>query len=472
MPKIPSYESQVGIKTASAMPEISMQPIKESEREAKAAVAQIKEYENKLVELRNFRQTSEASAFSLDRVYSVLGLAESDTENLDPAKYYEEIDKIGPEASKNISDQIEREKFSFDFGKQALAAKAKIRDMFRTREIDSLKGTIAYQGQQILDNPPDDLSDPLHNTTILQYRQQFDKAVEIGLYNRNEANFEFGKFLKDLTKGGLSKDIILNPEFAKTELQKGNEGIYNNLTSIERVDFIKSADARIEKLAKQEEEATAIAIDKNESNIIVMKNNKDPNLNENFLRKQREDGNISPKFEEAMIRAIRSPKTVNAKTKNSKFIDMAYDIINTNVKDEKGKVIVTPQENKISIINMNATGDLSDEDAIILNTFNDIISDKDIDKVLPKQRHLFGLLQWGVDANLRPGIRARAFKSYMQKINNNISPEVAVMEVKQEIQRINPKRSMYDLNEIINTPRGPVKVIGFDDDGEPIIQKI
>jgi hypothetical protein len=247
VPKIPEYSSQSNLKVNVDSPQMGLESVNRSERAQEGVINAIEGIEDTMVKLTNFRQSNEASVYGLDRINTTLASSDNDPENLDPNKYYTELDKIGPEAAKNISGQVAREEFLASFNGKVEAAKFKIRNEYRQRELNTAKGTIELQGQKIIDNPPQDLHDPLHNQTLMDYRQQYEKAIQIGLYTKDEANYKWGEFLKKVNKGIVYNDIANSPEMALEELQKGKEGKYEGLDDESRLSFIKDAEVAIKR---------------------------------------------------------------------------------------------------------------------------------------------------------------------------------------------------------------------------------
>jgi mRNA-degrading endonuclease HigB of HigAB toxin-antitoxin module len=166
---------------------------------------------------------------------------------------------------------------------------------------------------------------------------------------------------------------------------------------------------------------------------------------DNALASKNPQEQIRPQFANYLKKAILSSKTVGAETKDKAFIDLAGSIISTNVKDAKGKTTNTPEDIKLTMLEMNAAGELSDEDMGVLQTFNQQVTDKDILKSLPKKNFMQAITFWSDEnANKYPEVRARMFKSYMQKINSGQTPANAVDKViKEEVLNSHPQAVSY-----------------------------
>jgi hypothetical protein len=182
--------------------------------------------------------------------------------------------------------------------------------------------------------------------------------------------------------------------------------------------LIKQAESRVEKIKSQEEEAVAIAINQKESDLIDGKIA--GTINEQQVKAERQAGTITASFANSMINALRSPKTVKAKTDSSTFNKIAEDILDISKKTE---------DIKNNLLRKNATGELSDKDFQILYTFNQNITKETIDKTMPKRTWLQRLRNNGQDKGFREEIKTDMFKQYMQRISQGEEPAKAVSEI-------------------------------------------
>ena len=170
-----------------------------------------------------------------------------------------------------------------------------------------------------------------------------------------------------------------------------------------------------------------------------------------------EAGEISPKFAEAELKNLRNPK-ISKKTNATTYNTLALNIL------DKDKSI---EENRINLLNNNAIGKLSDEDMEILYVFNQNLTKDILEQGLPKKSFLQKISWWSDEyVEEREEVKAQMFKQYMQRINRGENPADAFLNVLE----IHKKKSIYELGQIISTPKGNVKIIGFDADGEPMVE--
>lgn len=425
MPKIPQAESQSNINVGSTprinTPEMGMGAVNASERSQKGVVNSIENAEDTLIKVRDFRQQTEANNLTFERLSEIKSRADQDID-FDSTKYETEIDKLGQEAAKTISGQLAKDEFMAGFQKQAIAAKWGIKNEFRARELKSIDASIDYQAQQIIDSYGG-MNDAEKMTSVANYRKSLENGVSVGIYNKATADAKYAKFQKDVVEGKVEYDILDNPDYALGELQKGKEGEYATLPDNKRVDFIKQAETRIEKIKNQQEEAIAIAVNQREADLIDLKIN--GTLTEPQVKKERDQGNISAKFADAMIGALRNPRVdkkvaAQEKKNNTAFNKIALDMVDITKK---------PGDIRNELLRKNAVGELTDNDFQVLYTFNQAITKEAIDKAMPKKTWLQRLFNNSKDKGIRQEIIADMFKQYMQRIAQGDDPGKAVSEI-------------------------------------------
>lgn len=136
--------------------------------------------------------------------------------------------------------------------------------------------------------------------------QIFSRRAENKILNKAEAANLYQKEMASLDEGQAEHDILSNSAYALGELQKGKQGAYKELVQDKRIDLIRQAESRIEKIKNQQEEAIAIAVNQKEADLIDMKIA--GTLTEQQVKTERQLGTINAKFADVMINALRSPK--------------------------------------------------------------------------------------------------------------------------------------------------------------------
>jgi len=236
-------------------------------------------------------------------------------------------------------------------------------------------------------------------------------------------------------------------EHAKERMDQGlspfaenDKGKYPNITEQFRTDSIEKAIAYDKKYKAEAEAKQKELINTNEDNIVTrMIDPQKPKPTEGEIVTMMNSGNpeekISPRFAKAVIENIRSAKKYKPDDKGTEFNSIISDMIDPK-KD--------PKETLIKIMSANTSGKISDDDFNNLSIFAQSITKKELDNALPKQKHLWGLISWGTDVNLRPVAKMQMLKYYLKQVNNNVAPEVAIKDaMKQAIIITHPQASTY-----------------------------
>jgi hypothetical protein len=429
MPKIPSYESENRINVPN-LPEMGTGSVNASAQAQKGIIDEVKQAEEIFTKIKDFRQVNESSALALEKLNDIHARADQDLD-LNPEKYNQEIDALGQTAGKTISSGAAKAEFMAGFQRQAIASKFRIRTLFHEKELKNADAIIDYQGQQILDGYGG-MDEAQRITTLTNYRKQMENAVNIGLYNKGTADLKWEQFNNKLSESDAEWGILNNPTVAMQELQKGKEGNYPDLPTEKRVDFIRSAESRIAQIENKTKEAVIVARNKKEADLIDLKMSGE--LTEPMVRKARDNEEISARYAETMIEALRNPR-VASKTKDTVFNNIVEDILNPKKK---------PEDIRVALLGKSANKELSDEDFNTLYTFNQMATSKVIDEMMPQKRFMFGIKTWVKDNSLRPEATKRLFDRYMKLIAKNESPESAMTSaIKKEVLHMHPKAASY-----------------------------
>lgn len=290
-------------------------------------------------------------------------------------------------------------------------------------------------------------------TSIKNVNDRINELEKIGRLTYEEAQ----KQREDVDTQLFYGSVNANPQGTIDELAKAEGGIYQNLDPKKRDQFIGEAEEVKKKQIAINTQLRSEAINANENKLLDMKIQ--GKLNPAIVRQWRASDQITAPFADHLITALQSAKAATAVTKSATFEKLAKRILTQA--DEKGKAI-TPERMRQDMLIMNGAGEIDDPDMKILQTFNSKILDKDVDKAMPAKKFMEALTFWS-DENkiMRPEIRARMFKSYMQKVNANEDPAKAADEVmRQEVLRAHPQAAGYPKEgKLVRDVRGVMKLI-------------
>lgn len=351
MPIIPKYQSDSNIQLGTP-PTMSLAAASRSEQADKAVVSSLERAEQVITDVRDFRQISEANAYTLDKLNEIKSLADQDID-FDSARYEQEIDKAGIEAVKTISGRTAREKFLSQFNQQAVAAKWGIKNTFRAKELEASKATVAYNQQKLVDTYAG-MNDAEKMQSVATFKNILTSAVQSGVLYADEAKKIDLETQQSLRKSVVNNDIINNPDAALAELNKGRDGAYSELSEEDRTKAIVSAKSYIKKYDNQERAEKARLQRENENAVLdtlIDPNKPDPTENDIVQLMRAEQ--IDSKFAKSVINDIRSGSIYKAVTDFNTYSDIMKKIVT------KG---VTATAIQSEIIQAHAEGKLNDSD--------------------------------------------------------------------------------------------------------------
>jgi hypothetical protein len=232
---------------------------------------------------------------------------------------------------------------------------------------------------------------------------------------------------------------------------KNPNGDYKLLPQADKDELIVSTEAMQKKTEKEAEVAEKQKIATNEDN--YTKRLIDPQQSlpqEGEILTDMKAGNISPEFAKATVNLLRSPKTVDARTKDDAFIEFTNKFAEIG---KKGKDATLEEMAKFrnDVINAHAQGrlDASDTQKFLKDgnkAFEERLN-KAADTVLSKtnpKSFLQAISLWSDEyANKRPEVKARMYRGLMEGLRQNKDPQETLNNViKQEILRDNPNVSL------------------------------
>lgn len=445
--KIPEYDSTNGIRTGNT-PELNLSSVHSSERAQEnlsQAISNVgknfAEVEEAKGRVRDFRQINEADAYAFDKLNSIQSLADEDID-FNSEKYDEEINKVGQEAAKTITNPLAREKFMHSFQRRATIASWSIKNLFKQREIEAAQASIEYKRQQLINNYPG-MSPAEQIAAVADFKKSLTEGIKSNVYNQDTANLIDMNLQKDLNESIVNTHILTNPEEAKIELEKGKDGSYPNLSEEFRAEAIIKAGDYDKKYKAEAEAKQKEFIETNENNIItrmVDPSKGVPTEGEilTMLNSSNPEEKISPEFAKAAIKNIRSAKKVkDAKERSSEFKKMVDSITNPENTFEKLKE---------ELLRQNQLGFLDQEEFNILYTFASQIKDESIDEVNPKKTLLQAISLWSDEnAGMKTKeAKARMYKDYIMRVNKGEEPALAIDAVlKKEVLLLHPQAATY-----------------------------
>ena len=312
MPTIPTYTSQARLNverlpTEARAPMIDAASFTQEARAMSQFGATLGEVTQLFIKAKadqEFAQAKIAGAGALEQIKAEAS-QDNDFQNFEP-KYAERLKETQENILKTIRSPQAKQAFQQDFELKSTYDFYDIMKDGRTRFIaydkDLMKQEIFDTRKRIFTATTDIEKQNARN----ELASIFHRRMLNGILNKPEAINLFRIEKESLDEGQAEFDMLGNPSYVLSELQKGEQGIYKNIAQDKRIDLIKSTESRVEKIKNQQEEAIAIAMNQKEAELIDLKIA--GTLSEQQVRDERQAGTINAKFADSMIKSLRSPK--------------------------------------------------------------------------------------------------------------------------------------------------------------------
>ena len=449
--------------------------ISSSKQAQRGAVQAIEQAQDKLLQIKDFRQTSEANAFAFEKLNGLKQQSQTDSE-MDISVYQKEMDKIGSDAAKNITGELSREDFMVNFNRQAQATKWGIDNDFRKKEIASTIAINKYN-KEILINSSPKMDDASKMSAFATFKKQVDRSVELGIYTREAGNAELASTQAAVNQAEADYDSIASPEqflandrddydIADDEYQKAKKKASDTITQNEAV-------AKKQKDLVQIENESKLALNLSEKKVEDLGRDEKADLI-STISQMMVSGTVSTNFGQAYIDMITSPSSADANVKTYKGIAQYAEAIFAS-KDEK-----TKRDAVIRFMKENRDGKLSiDKISAVLKTAyesGDDVKDNFIANTIgwfkSKDRKEFDKQTEGKTKEEKKQMNTdRMSYDFLAGIADGKDPEKAKADaVDNEQIRVNPDRSSYSVGDEVDTPLGLMYVHGYYPDGEPDVR--
>ncbi len=222
--------------------------------------------------------------------------------------------------------------------------------------------------------------------------------------------------------------VDIDPQGTINELTR-KDGIYQNLDEDKRRKLAIQASQAVERRRIEVEKLKNIAIDKNERDLL--KSRLDGQLTPQQVNELKTNGEIRPEFADLLIEGFfRTHKIADYNKRSdvfsSIFIEIADMYENTDAKGARAPR--SQEEIRDHITKNNNFGFLTDEEAKILNTFNEKMI---ADTSAPAITNARAMEKWIKDNKILQSVhRSWLYREYMNRVNAGEDPEKAADIVK------------------------------------------
>jgi len=452
---IPQHKSDAQIKTPSA--QLSGGGSISSSKRAQAGMIQaVEQVQDRLLQIKDFRQTTEANAFATEKLNGLKQQSQTDSD-MNINVYDEEIAKIGSDASRNISGQLAKEEFMASYNRQAQATKWGIENDFRRKEIASTIALNKYN-QDVLINSYPKMDEASQISAVATFKKQIEKGVELGIYTQEVADAELADTQKELNKAEATYAAQYTPDEFLENIEDYDVG--------ENEKELKAMASNQQKKIKAEEKKVRKEIHYGNANTIVsgMVNQDMPLPSVNDINRLMGKDQVSQDFAKAYNKATTSAKLTRelADYDDTGFQSYAMDVFDSKDPDQIQQAIV-------NTLNGGGDGKVNQDEMVTLLQLS-MVRDEEVkdgtSKIGEIGKSLMNLSPIGMTFNVN-----RMITDFNKAMADGKSPEEAKeVAVDNEQIRTNPDRSKYSVGDSVNTPLGLMYVHGYYPDGEPDVR--
>ena len=481
MPQLPTYNSQRNIE---ARP---LQPLRDEAsfpfQAEQVIVKTLSDITQKMSDARDVMQYTEAKAKYEVSVADIQARANADPDFNNSETYFKEMEEIKKISVSGIKNAQIRDKasFEFDYGNKITAIK--IDSQFKKKELE--------HGQFVLDEGLDVLAKKKIMSSVTEASQ-----IDLDIDTLINANIKAGiisesdgkKKREQLEKASIQFAINQDPDLAEEMLSRGE---FQYLSPEDRVSFLKIIETA--KAQKEEKIKKQYAEQKKE----IENTLQDKFFNEDLSITDLEQAASIPESEGGPDRGLLDRYRNNL---FSKYKDRIYKV-NPITKEAEGLIVdnkkaeeyitsidkVLDKETDLIkarklLIDYFSDGKLNSTESKVLNKIIDMSKEIEIDKADGLDKGWLKLQgAWTRLKQMRFNTykseksveeQAEDLKSFIRGISDDKSDPNDILNtiIEQRQKKNYPEYQDWVIDTIYETPIGPVKVIGRDADGMPIVE--
>ena len=451
MPQIPQYESRRQLTTEA--PFIK----KSAELEAQAGIGGILKGAGELIsdvtakfnEVRNFNQESD---FNIETTGALAELEDAINKNPDLNHSLDNLDNdirtIGDKAIAKIIDPKLKTQLKSKYDLHSIVFKQNIKNAVMKAQIKESGIKADREAIYIAENN-------FSPTAKEDIENIYKKQVELGVLFPEEAQSKIDTALEKNRLGKVKYHIFTNPQFALDELSRGKNGIFPDLTPLERTEFMKDAQGEIDKQIAEVSRQQLITYATNEDMVRDRDISGQP-LTIDEIESLRDQKLIRAPFALSKIKSLKSAKAVSAVTDIRTFEEIFGNIVRRDI---------SATEIREKIYNKNAEGRLSLSDVKrllfaekgegITTVYEDFIQEqeelKKIKKETQPKRNFWGSVKDIVfTSNMDSSSRIRGIGNVIDRVQKENAQGEQIIPIAKDEAR---KQILIDKPEIAKLPK-------------------
>lgn len=488
MPKIPRAASTQELTTKAPSTKVDIASYAGTGDAIARVGAAVQEVNQKFTDLRNLEEYTRASTTAKKDLSDLENQASQDDDIYTISeRYAENIQKVKDNAVDMISDQETKMRFKAEMDLYAQTKQFNINAIARDKQVSQAKGTLLNDMEQAK-------TDYFNASSPLERAQLMDSTIErINEYTRlgvidPEMQAKTVKAFKDEVRiGQVHYDMSIDPDLAKANV---DAGVYD-LNPKEKEEALNDIAAFIKKKQTREEVDLFKSYNVNEQNTAKLLLEPGSNMKETdidrleLLGKIGAPGGISPGFAEVARRTLKSSQTENPTFDIMAYSDLLDQFKSLGIKDDDSTKASLEDLIKFrsQVMRTYSDGKIAKSDATaflekVANSYADKIDSPNSNMGLlgVALGPIYWIYAWAQGNNKEAKeARARVARESFQRINAGEDPRKAVdASIDNEKVRTNENYQRYKdfaVGSIIDTPNGQYKLLGFDTDGEPLVER-
>lgn len=381
------------------------------------------------------------------------------TDNLQ--KYRDEIDQSVSDASEFIKTPFDRTDFELQSASKANISHSRIGSVFTQKKLEVGKAELDI----FMDNKRNEYVSAVHpmekEQALIERDTKINEAVDAGYLDPAQAKTMKHAEDKKWSIAQVDYDIDTDPYLAKKMLE---QGAYKGLGESEKIKLKKQADAAIK--------ARAIEM---ENDVMDRFIEEDITVDEILqLSAPVDEGGLGPKKAEQYARKLETKQNrdITELKRNFPNSKKYVKLVEKMIDDRSDSF-----EFKQFLVDVFADGVVDKEESKKLRELKNGLKDlKENRKGDWFKNSANGLLFWArnkpdavIEASLKSLIHGT---EDLNNITQDQMEETTKGIIREQQGKINPNRNKYQVDQVIQTPSGSYKVVGFDDDGEPLVSRV
>jgi hypothetical protein len=473
--KIPEYQQQVDIQQT-ATPQVQMENFTGGWKNATEAFATLDDSVKQLKKVRDFNEQTDATLGLEADIDAIKSQAANEQDPSKASEYRAKIDEAISKHSSKISDKLLQKEMTAKFQLSGYNTFSAINNDFRKKEIQNGQAkflTIADKYARSYAEASDDTSRRVIRNS---YNDMLTSSQRSGIFDADDvAKMRIAQD-REFDKADLAFDIQNIPD--QVENRK-KSGAYKSLSSAEVEEASRVAKNMAERNKKQDELAVKESQISNEIGLMTdAANGKYVDIS--TVSQMVGSGEIRQDVGQEYIRFISSPFSVDSETDSDEYVKMASLIFDAGNKEHittlikntlrggaDGKINRDDLQNLIALANAKNNDLLSPvKDGAKQGSMWDGVSKK-----------FEAVKAWVGKVGADRKQEQKIMSDFVSEINNS-KGDVNIDEVYNKVVEkakvdINPNKSAYQKDQTISLPDGRVvMVVGFDEDGEPLVELV